>query len=85
MRQCELTGKRQLVGYRVSHAHNKTKMRQLPNVQKKRIWVQERLRFVTLTLSTRAIRTIHRVGLKETCKAYGVDYDRLLVQKLGEA
>jgi len=84
MRQCELTGKRRLVGYKISHAHNKTKMTQRPNVQKKRIWVPERKQFVTLTISTRAIRSIYRMGLKDYCKAVGVDYDRLLDQKLGD-
>ncbi len=63
MPSCKLTGKGPLVGYNVSHAHNKTKKRQQPNVQKKRIWVPEESRYVRLRLSTRALRTITKVGL----------------------
>ena len=38
-RKCAFTGKSPLVGNNVSHAHNKTKKRQLPNIQSKRIFV----------------------------------------------
>ena len=62
-RRCELTGKGPLVGNRVSHSHHKTKTRQLPNVQSKRIWVPEENKFVRLKVSTRALRTVTRVGL----------------------
>ena len=78
MRICEITGKTVHIANNVSHAQNRTRKRQLPNLQEKRIWVPEQNRFVKLTLSTRAIRTINRIGLKAVCQQFGVSYDALL-------
>ncbi len=64
MAHCKLTGKKPLVGYNVSHAHNKTKKRQQPNVQSKRVWLEEEGRLVRVRLSARALRTVTRIGLK---------------------
>jgi large subunit ribosomal protein L28 len=61
--RCKLSGKRPLVGNNVSHAHNKTKRRQMPNVQLKRIYVPELGRTVRVRLSTRALRTVTKKGL----------------------
>ncbi|MBR57223.1 MAG: 50S ribosomal protein L28 [Myxococcales bacterium] len=72
MPSCKLTGKGPLVGYNVSHAHNKTKKRQQPNIQKKRIWVPEEGRYVRLRLSTRALRTITKVGLMPFLRKNGL-------------
>ncbi len=63
MAKCQLTGKRRLVGNNVSHAHNKTKRVQKPNIQRKRIWVPEEQTFVRIKLSTRALRTVTKLGL----------------------
>ncbi|MFW5688263.1 MAG: 50S ribosomal protein L28 [Spirochaetota bacterium] len=62
-RKCAITGKKPLSGNNVSHAHNKTRRLQLPNIQKKRIFVPELGRHVRLSLSTRALRSISKVGL----------------------
>ncbi len=62
-RVCKLTGKRPMSGYNVSHAHNKTKRRQLPNLQNKRLFVRELNRWVRVRVSTRAIKTIDKKGL----------------------
>lgn len=59
---CQLTGKRPLTGNNVSHANNRSKMRQLPNLRSKKIWVEEESRFVTLKISTRALRTLKKKG-----------------------
>jgi len=67
-RVCQLTGKKPAYGNNVSHAHNRTKRRFLPNLQKKRIWVQELNRFVTLQLSTEAIKNITKNGTSEIAK-----------------
>ena len=67
-RRCQLTGKVPITGNNVSHAHNRSKRRFLPNLQKKRIWVQELNRFVTLKLSARAIKTISKNGTSEVAK-----------------
>tara|TARA_R110000868_G_scaffold204946_1_gene453126 strand:+ start:17653 stop:17949 length:297 start_codon:yes stop_codon:yes gene_type:complete len=61
-RVCDLTGKRRLVGNKVSHANNKTKMTQKPNLQMKRIFDPETGQTVKLRLSTSAIRTLDKVG-----------------------
>lgn len=76
-RICTFTGKRPLVGNRVSHANNKTKMRQLPNLQSKRIWVPELGKFIRVRLSTRALRSVARVGLAAYCRAAGVELSSL--------
>ncbi|HRE12310.1 MAG TPA: 50S ribosomal protein L28 [Ignavibacteria bacterium] len=59
---CELTGKKPLSGNHVSHAHNKTKRKQLPNLRSKRIWVEEESKYVTLKISTSALRTLKKKG-----------------------
>lgn len=59
---CQLTGKRPLTGNSVSHANNRTKRRQLPNLKSKRIWVPEENKFITVKLSTRALRTLKKKG-----------------------
>lgn len=82
MRVCELTGKRRNVANKVSHANNKSKTVQQPNIQTKRIYLPEEGRFIKMRLSTRAIRTINRIGLKDYCKKLKVDYDKLLASKL---
>ena len=60
---CDLTGKRPTTGNHVSHANNKTKRRFLPNLHKRRIWVPSQKRYVTLKISTRALRTIDKIGI----------------------
>ncbi len=67
-RVCAITGKKPLVGNNVSHAHNKTKRRFLPNLQKKKIWIPEEKKWITLKLSTRALRTIEKKGISNYLK-----------------
>ncbi|NWF50501.1 MAG: 50S ribosomal protein L28 [Ignavibacteriaceae bacterium] len=67
-RTCQMTGKKPLTGNNVSHSHNRTKRRFLPNLQKKRIWIQELNRFVTLKLSARALKTISKNGTSEIAR-----------------
>ncbi len=67
-RKCEVTGVGPRSGNSISHAHNHTKRRFLPNLHKKRIWVQELNRFVTVKLSTRALRTIAKNGTADLAK-----------------
>ncbi len=61
-RTCELNGKKRLVGNRVSHAKNRTKMTQKPNLQMKKVFDPETGETIRLKLSTRAIRTLDKVG-----------------------
>jgi large subunit ribosomal protein L28 len=71
-RVCQITGKRPLTGNNVSHANNRSKRRQLPNLQKKRIYIPEEKRFVTVRISTRALRTINKNGAKATLQQAGL-------------
>jgi large subunit ribosomal protein L28 len=52
-----------MVAMNVSHAHNRTKRRQLPNLQIKRLFVPELNRYIRVRLSTRALRTVNKKGL----------------------
>jgi large subunit ribosomal protein L28 len=72
-RKCTFTGKRPNVGFQVSHSNHKTKKRQLPNLQGRRLWWAEGNRFVRLRLSTRALRSIDRLGLQAYADTCGVD------------
>ena len=67
-RRCQITGKSPVAGSNISHAHNKTNTRFLPNLQKKRVWVQELNKFVTLKLSASAIKTINKKGTAHIAK-----------------
>lgn len=71
-RVCKISGKRPLVGNNVSHAHNKTKRRQYPNLQNKRIYVEELGKFVRVRLSVRALKSVTRVGLLPYLKKQGL-------------
>jgi large subunit ribosomal protein L28 len=62
-RICKITGKKPMAGNNVSKAHNKTRRVQRPNLQRKRIYLPEEGRTVTLRLSARALRTVDRKGL----------------------
>ena len=62
-RVCPITGKGPMVGHRVSHANNKTKRRFMPNLQRRRFWVESERRWVTLRLTNAALRTIDRNGI----------------------
>ena len=62
-RVCQVTGKRPAVGNNRSHAKNATRRRFLPNLQTHRFWVESENRFVKLRLTTRAMRTIDKVGI----------------------
>lgn len=71
-RKCSLTGKKPLVGNRVSHSNNRNKMRQRPNLQTKRIYVPEEGRWVKVRLSARALRTVSKKGLLNFLKSKGL-------------
>ena len=71
-RRCQLTGKGPLTGNRVSHSNRKTKRRQLPNLQKKRIYIPEMDQWVSIRLSTRALRTVTRKGLLKFLRDEGL-------------
>jgi large subunit ribosomal protein L28 len=63
-RVCQVTGKAPMVGNNVSHANNKTKRRFLPNLQRRRFWVESENRWISLRLTTNALRTIDKNGIE---------------------
>ena len=65
---CDITGKRPQVGNNVSHTNNKTKRRFNPNLQKKRFYIPEEDKWITLKVSTSAIRTINKNGITAVLK-----------------
>jgi len=62
-RVCEVTGKKPMTGHHVSHANNKTKRRFLPNLQRRRFWVESERRWISLRVSNVALRTIDKNGI----------------------
>lgn len=77
-RKCQLTGKGPLTGNNVSHSNRRTKMRQLPNLQKKRIYIPEEDRWVRVKLSARALRTVTRKGLLRFLRDEGLTLEQVL-------
>lgn len=65
---CQITGKRTRVGNNVSHANNRTKRKFYPNLQVKKFYVPSTGEWVTLKVSTSALRTINKNGLEATLK-----------------
>ena len=60
---CQVTGKKPVTGYNVSHAHNKTKRRFVPNLHWHRFWVESEKRYVRLRVSAKGMRIIDRQGI----------------------
>jgi large subunit ribosomal protein L28 len=67
-RICELTGKKMIVGNKVSHSNIKTKRRFYPNLQTKRFFIPEEDKWITLKVSTSALRTINKNGISACLK-----------------
>lgn len=67
-RVCELTGKKAMVGNNVSHAMNKTKRKFDANLTKKRFYIPEEDRWITLKVSTCRIKTINKKGIAAVLK-----------------
>ena len=67
-RRDDITGKKALNGYRSSKANNKTKHRFNLNLQKRRFYIPEEDRWVTLKVSAKTLRTINKKGLTEVLK-----------------
>lgn len=65
---CEISGKRVMFGNNVSHALNRTKRRFDANIIKKRFFIPEEGKWVTLTVSTSILKTINRKGISAVLK-----------------
>ena len=65
---CDVTGKRPMYGNKVSHANNKSRRRFNINLQKKRFWLPDEKRYVTLNVSTQGMRLIDKKGITKVLK-----------------
>lgn len=61
---CQVTGRRPASGFSISHSHRRNKRWFKPNIQRKRFWVPNEKRWVTLTVSAKGIKTINRRGIE---------------------
>ncbi len=71
MARSEITGKRRLRAKNVSHSNIKTPRWQQVNVHKRRIFVPELGRYVTLKLTTKDLRSIDKIGLLAYARKHG--------------
>ncbi|WP_061293707.1 50S ribosomal protein L28 [Herbidospora cretacea] len=62
--RCQLTGVGPVFGNNVSHSHRRTRRRWNPNIQNRRYWLPGEDRYVRLTLSARAIKTVDKIGVE---------------------
>ena len=67
-RVCELTGKKAMVGNNVSHALNRTKRKFDANLIKKRFYIPEEDKWITLKVSTSALKNINKKGIAAVLK-----------------
>jgi large subunit ribosomal protein L28 len=67
-RVCELTGKKAMVGNNVSHALNRTKRKFDANLVKKRFYIPEEDKWITLKVSTSALKNINKKGISAVLK-----------------
>ncbi|MBP6672201.1 MAG: 50S ribosomal protein L28 [Bacteroidetes bacterium] len=67
-KRCEVSEVGPMTGHNVSHANNRTPRRFLPNLQSKRIWVQELKRYVNVKLTSKALKTVTKNGTAEIAK-----------------
>jgi len=65
---CQISGKRPRVGNNVSKSNNKTKRKFFPNLQKKRFYLPQEDRWVTIKVSTSTLRTINKRGITSVLK-----------------
>jgi len=81
---CQLSGKRPISGNNVSHSNRRTKRRFEPNLQKKKYYIPEIDKWVSLKLSTSAMRNINKLGAYEylkRCEAKGMNIGVDLTKK----
>tara|TARA_Y100001935_G_scaffold41890_1_gene33987 strand:+ start:356 stop:592 length:237 start_codon:yes stop_codon:yes gene_type:complete len=65
---CQVTGKKPMFGNNVSHANNKTRRKFNVNLQKKKFWLPEENKYITLRLSMHGLRIINKKGITRVVK-----------------
>ena len=71
---CDISGKRVLVGNNVSKAMNKTKRRFQPNLIKKRFYIPEQDKWISLKVSTSVLKTINKKGIAYVLKNSNIKF-----------
>ena len=77
-RRCVISNVGGLSGNNVSHANNKTRRRQLPNVHTKRVYVPEIRRYVRIKVSARSMRTIDKIGISSYLRKRGLTLKEIM-------
>lgn len=72
-RLCDITGKKPMFGNNVSHAKNRTRRRFNVNLQKKRFWLADENRWITLNVSTQGIRLVDKIGIRKVINQLRLD------------
>lgn len=67
-RVCEITGKKAIVGNNVSHSNTKTKRKFNVNLKVKKFYLPEEDKWITMRISTSALRTINKNGITAVVK-----------------
>lgn len=67
-RCCQVTGKKALVGHKVSHSNRKSKRRFEVNLQTKRFWLEDEKRWIKLRVSSRGMKIIDKRGVAAVVK-----------------
>ena len=67
-KKCQVTGRMVMVGNNVSHAKNRVKRKFYPNLLKKKFFLPDEDRWVSLTVSTQGIRLINKIGISAALK-----------------
>ena len=65
---CQVTGKKPMFGNNVSHANNKTRRKFNVNLQKKKFWLPEENRYITLKISMHGLRIINKKGVTQVIR-----------------
>ena len=63
-RRCELTGPGPSYGKSISHAHNVSNRRFMPNLQTKRIWLDDEKKWITVKATAKALKTLDKKGYR---------------------
>jgi large subunit ribosomal protein L28 len=84
-RVCQVTGKKALSGHKVSHSNIKTNRRFEPNLQKKRFFIPEEGKWITMRVSTSAVRTISKNGISSVLKEMEAKHQHIPAKTTGPA
>lgn len=74
----KITNTKPLFGQSRSKAFNTVKRKFKPNLQSKRIWVEDLERFVRVKVTAKEIKTIDKIGLREFMARQGKTLESIL-------